>query len=362
MNRKEFLQASALLVPASMMGIGKAEASSVAPAAAAPASYLDSEGFRKNARALKFNADGKFKIVQFTDVHWAPGNAASEVAAERIAEVLDAERPDFVVFTGDIAWGKPAAESYKRTFAPVVERGIPFALTFGNHDDEQDLSRQQIYDLITKEYPKNLTGTVEGLSGVSNFILPIRSADDTRDAFILYHFDSHSYSPLKGTVDGYDWIKPDQIEWYRQCSDALKARNGGTTLPALAFFHIPLPEYNYAAANENSLLIGIRKEAACAPKVNSGLFTAMLEKGDVMGVFVGHDHVNDYLTTWKGILLGYGRYTGGKTVYCDIPWGNGARVIELTEGKRELESWIRLKGGRIESRCHYPTDFGKEPW
>ena len=97
MNRKEFLQASALLVPASMMGIGKAEASSVAPAAAAPASYLDSEGFRKNARALKFNADGKFKIVQFTDVHWAPGNAASEVAAERIAEAgawLDGFDPD----------------------------------------------------------------------------------------------------------------------------------------------------------------------------------------------------------------------------------------------------------------------------
>ena len=26
---------------------------------------------------LKFNADKKFKIVQFTDVHWVPGDSAS---------------------------------------------------------------------------------------------------------------------------------------------------------------------------------------------------------------------------------------------------------------------------------------------
>ena len=359
MNRKEFLQASALLLPASAWGM--THASTQENSANMQENYLASPSYLKSSQRLKFNANGKFKIVQFTDVHWAPGNAASKVAAERIAEVLDAEKPDFVEFTGDIIWGKPGIESLKRTFAPVVERDIPFAMTFGNHDDEQDLSRKDIHEQL-KNFAGNLNGTVEGLSGVSNFILPVRSSDGSKDAFILYHFDSHAYSQMKEQVDGYDWIKADQIAWYRSCSDELKAKNGGKALPALAFFHIPLPEYNYAAQQENALLIGIRKEAACAPKINSGLFTAMLEKGDVMGTFVGHDHVNDYVTTWKGILLGYGRYTGGKTVYCDIPWGNGARVIELTEGKRELDSWVRLKDGRIESRIHYPTDFSKEPW
>lgn len=359
MNRKEFLQASALLFPASALGM--AHVNAPANTSDTPENYLASPSYQKTSQRLQFNANGKFKIVQFTDVHWAPGNAASEVAAERIAEVLDAEQPDFIEFTGDVIWGKPGMESLKRTFAPVVERNIPFAMTFGNHDAEQDLSRKDIHERL-KEFAGNLNGTVEGLNGVSNFILPIRSSDGSKDAFILYHFDSLTYSPMKEQVDGYDWIKADQIAWYRNCAEEFKAKNGGETLPALAFFHIPLPEYNYAVQSENALLIGIRKETACAPKINSGLFTAMLEKGDVMGTFVGHDHVNDYVTTWKGILLGYGRYTGGKTVYCDIPWGNGARVIELTEGKRELDSWIRLKGGRIESRFHYPTDFSKEPW
>lgn len=46
---------------------------------------------------LKFNADKKFKIVQFTDVHWVPGDSASEEAAERMNEVLDVEKPDLVI-------------------------------------------------------------------------------------------------------------------------------------------------------------------------------------------------------------------------------------------------------------------------
>ena len=52
---------------------------------------------------LKFNADKKFKIVQFTDVHWVPGDSASEEAAERMNEVLDVEKPDLVIYTGGLA-------------------------------------------------------------------------------------------------------------------------------------------------------------------------------------------------------------------------------------------------------------------
>ena len=50
-------------------------------------------------KTLKFGDDGKFKIVQFTDVHWRYGDTKSEEAAKRMAEVLDAEKPDLVIFT-----------------------------------------------------------------------------------------------------------------------------------------------------------------------------------------------------------------------------------------------------------------------
>ncbi|KKB54014.1 metallophosphoesterase family protein [Parabacteroides gordonii] len=360
MNRKEFLRTSGLLLPVSFLGISGTKAAGKETATvtgATGASYLDSPLYKAHAGKLKFRADGTFKIVQFTDIHWVPGNPTSEEAAERMNEVLDAEKPDFVIYTGDIVFAKPAAEGFRKAFEPVISRNIPFAATLGNHDDEHDMTRREIYTFIS-EMPGNLTGTVEGITGVTNFILPVNSSDGSKEAFLLYGFDSLAYS-VKEETKGYDWIKPDQIDWYRKSSAALTAKNGGKPLPALAFFHIPVPEYNQAASDENTLLIGVRKEKACAPFVNSGLFTAMLEAGDVMGTFVGHDHVNDYVAKWKGLLLGYGRFTGGKTVYHDVPGGNGARVFELMEGKRSFKSWIRLKDNKVISSIHYPADFVK---
>ena len=303
---------------------------------------------------LKFNSNNKFKIVQFTDVHWKYGNPASEEAGERMAEVLDAEKPDLVVFTGDIIFAKPAREGLDKALEATISRGIPFAVTWGNHDDEQDLKRAELSAYIANK-PGNLTSTVEGITGVTNYTLTIKSANGKGDAAVIYVFDSNSYSPIK-EVKGYDWIKHDQVEWYIRTSKQYTAANNGKPMPALAFFHIPLPEFHEAVQNEGSYLVGTRKEKACAPALNSGLATAMLEAGDVMGVFVGHDHVNDYVVDWRGILFGYGRFTGGATVYHDIPQGNGARVIEITEGERSIKTWIRIKGGKVINEVNYPAD------
>lgn len=312
-------------------------------------------GLQAQTPVLKFTSNKTFKIVQFTDVHWVPGNPRSEEAAERMNEVLDAEQPDLVIYTGDIAFGKPAREALDKALAPVLSRRLPFAMTWGNHDDEHDLTRRQLSDYV-KQLPGNLTATTEGLSGVSNYLLPLKSADGQTDAALLYVLDSHSYASL-AACKGYDWIKPDQVNWYLRQSDAYTAANGGKPLPALAFFHIPFPEYNEAAQTESAFLVGTRKEKACSPEINTGLFAAMLKGGDVMATFVGHDHVNDYVVNWKGILLCYGRYTGGDTVYNDIPGGNGARVIELTEGSRTFRTWIRVKGGKVINEVQYPADF-----
>lgn len=306
---------------------------------------------------LKFGEDKKFKIVQFTDVHWKADSIASEEAGERMSEVLDAEKPDLVIFTGDVIFGKPADKSMRCALEPTIKRGIPFAVTFGNHDDELGMSRKELYDFI-KDMPGNLTSTVEGLSGVTNFILPVKASDGSKDAALLYVFDSHSYSTLKH-LKGYGWIKHDQVQWYLNESKKFTESNGGTPLTALSFFHIPLPEYHEAVNNEGSFLIGTRKEEACNQEINTGMFAAMQEAGDVLGVFVGHDHVNDYAVSWKGIMLCYGRYTGGKTVYHDISGGNGARIIELTEGVRQFRSWIRLKDGQVINEFTYPSEWIK---
>ena len=306
--------------------------------------------------SLKFNKDGKFKIVQFTDVHYIHNNPKSAISVERINEVLDAEKPDLVLFTGDVIYGKPAEEGMRTILNLAAQRKIPFGMTFGNHDNEQGLTRTQLFDII-RTIPYNLTDSVKGVSGASNYILPIKSSNGNKDAAILYCMDSHSYSQIEG-IGGYDYIKFDQIQWYRDNSTKFTKQNGGTPVPSLAFFHIALPEYNQAASDETAIMVGTRKEKACAPQLNSGLFASMKEMGDIEGVFVGHDHDDDYAVYWKGILLAYGRYTGGDTVYKKLT--KGARVIEMTEGAKGFKTWIRLKDNEIINKVNYPSDFIKK--
>lgn len=306
---------------------------------------------------LRFNKDGKFKIVQFTDVHFKYKNPASDIALERINQVLDEEQPDFVIFTGDVVYSAPADKGMLQVLEQVSKRKLPFVVTFGNHDNEQGMTREQLYDII-RQVPGNLMPD-RGSVLSPDYVLTVKSSSDAKkDAAVLYCMDSHSYSPLKD-VKGYAWLTFDQVNWYRQQSAAYTARNGGKPLPALAFFHIPVPEYNEAASDENAILRGTRMEEACAPKLNTGMFTAMKESGDVMGIFVGHDHDNDYAVMWKGILLAYGRFTGGNTEYNHLP--NGARIIVLDEGARTFTSWIRQKDGIVD-KVTYPASFVKDDW
>lgn len=302
---------------------------------------------------LKFNENKTFKIVQLTDIHWVAGDEKSEIAAENINLILDEEKPDLVVYTGDLIYGSPVQEGFAKALEPVVKRGLPFAVTLGNHDAELEWNPQQIYDYITS-FPGNLTSTTEGISGKTNFVLTLKSSDGgDKDAAVLYFIDSHAYNK----VDGYEWVKRDQVEWYSRTSREFTAANGGNPLPALAFMHIPTPEFNIAASTEGTFMVGTRKEAACSPKINTGLFAEMFQCKDVMGLFVGHDHINDYICNWQGIALAYGRYSGADTVYNNIAGGNGARIILLTEGERSFKTWIRLRdGNKVINEVTFPQD------
>ena len=63
------------------------------------------------------------------------------------------------------------------------------------------------------------------------------SKDKNKDAALLYLHWFSSYTQIK-SVPGYDWIKFNQITWYREHSKSLQKT---TEIPLPAFFHIALP-------------------------------------------------------------------------------------------------------------------------
>ncbi len=305
-----------------------------------------------HAQKLTFNKESTFKIVQFTDIHYKQGNPQSDTALLLINRVLDSEKPDMVVFTGDIVTGKPAKESWDALTKLVIDRKIPFAVTLGNHDHEQDVTREEIARFVTA-YPFNLnTPSVPGVPGVMNDMIPIHgNQNQLKAAALIYCFDSGAYSTIEG-LKGYGWITSGQINWYKSQSLQQTVQNNFNPLPALAYFHIPLPEYRLAFNDEKNSRLGVRLEDECAPELNSGMFLAMREMRDVMGTFVGHDHVNDYIVNYHDIALAYGCFSGWKTTY--TPQVNGARVVVLSEGKRQFDTWLRLLDGTIRYKATFP--------
>ena len=292
---------------------------------------------------LRFRTDGTFTVVQFADMHFKNGEPPDEQTAALMAAILEAEQPDLAVLTGDVIDGKhsqdPAAACRLAT-APLVERGIPRAAVFGNHDDEGSLSRAQLME-VQRAIPNCLSqpGPAD-VSGVGNYVLTIHAGSDP--AATLYFLDSNSYAETE--IAGYGWLRRDQIAWYLHTAHALREANGGQTLPALAFFHIPLPEYNEVW--DLHVCYGHKYEPVCCPLINTGFYAALHEAGDVMGTFVGHDHVNDFVGDLYGIRLCFGRGTGFNT-YGRQGFKRGARLIQLQEGVRDFRTWLRLEGGEV---------------
>lgn len=293
---------------------------------------------------LRFSKEGTFKIVQFTDVHFDLGTEYRRAQAEKTLAQLDymlsTEKPDLVVFTGDVVTGRPAAEGWRRILNAVKVHKVPFCVVLGNHDAEQDIPRAEIGRIVAA-YSGSLN-RLKANGELDDVALEVKGANGTKA--VIYCLDSHDYSTLQG-LDGYGWFTQDQIAWYRSLSAGFKKANGGTPLPSLAFFHIALPEYTAAWRNPDNTRIGRAAEDECPGVLNPGMFAAMRECGDVVGVFVGHDHDIDYLVAEKGIALGYGRFSGDDTTYNNLR--PGVRVLVLTEGKRGFETWIHERDGRI---------------
>lgn len=290
-----------------------------------------------------FTSDRELKIVQLTDVHIGGGWMSLKkdaMALNTVAAMLTAEKPDFVIVTGDIAYPVPfQAGTFNNKvsaeiFAKLMDTlGVYWTLGFGNHDTEaySFYSREDISELYSSGNYKYLIYQEgpEEISGCGNQVINVKNSDGiiTQSLYIL---DSHSYTggDILGVMWKYDNLHQDQIDWYADTVkrydeiNAAAAKKAGAEpqkINSLMFFHIPLTEYKDAwyeyiengfKDTENVKYVfgeaGEPKKVVYCGIGDDGMFEKITELGSTKAVFCGHDHKNNFSVMYKGIQLTYG--------------------------------------------------------
>lgn len=296
---------------------------------------------------LRFDETGIFKIAQFTDLHWDDTSPNCDETRAVIQAVLETEQPDIAIVTGDVVTAPPAMDGWKSIAQIFADAKVPWALTLGNHDDEAGMSRADVFEAL-KGSAYFIGDVGPAIHGSGNYALPVYGRNDDSVRALLYCVDTHN-RPSAHKYGHYDWVHFDQLAWYRERSAYYRDRNGGRPLPALAFFHIPIREFEEVHKKDDKF--GTAREGIASSNINSGLFASFVEMGDVMGAFVGHDHNNDYIGMHYDIALAFGRTTG-IDAYGDLE--RGGRIIVLHEGERRFDTWIRTPRG-AEPAYYYPS-------
>lgn len=338
---------------------------------------------------LQFHNSGKFRVLQVSDVQ--VGARASQDTVALIAASLDTVRPDVVIFTGNqIAGYDPAfAETFTKRLwstregsdealartrrkvhdviaqflAPLIERGVPFAVTFGNHDFQCGLTNAQLNDIYRTFpgclNPSSSAGATEpsddfgrdaqvksgALSDQTiipfapgTFAMPVRGPEGAADVLALALLDSGSYA------QGGGFAPPDH-----EALAFLQTAPRRTGAKTMLFQHMPLPQYydllkpvapttayamqgyrahadRYYVLDEGKTQVGgYMGEGISCPDASDEF--AMLHDG-LVGVSAGHDHRNGFVGTVDGTML-IATPTCGFDTYGPAPDHRATRLIEF---------------------------------
>ena len=206
----------------------------------------------------------------------------------------------------------------------------------------------------------------EDLPGEGNYFLPILNEKD-EPVFGVWGMDSQQDfktqtvpldypgdlywdvlmpSPIVSYSD-YDFIRFEQVMWYWNTSVELE-RLCGRKIPSLMMFHIPLIEFHAMLRNAGrTRLRGEYNERVSASEINSGIFAAAFQRGDVKAMFAGHDHINTFDGVYAGIHMGF-----------DGSIGYDAYGTRENDPGHDRE---RLRGGRLfDIRLSDPWDIRTE--
>ena len=282
---------------------------------------------------LQFHQSGKFRVLQFADIQDGP--KVSKDTISLIEASLDATRPDLVIFNGNQIAGydsayaltsrkrrwdaRPASASseasgeryaaalehtrelvratIEQLVHPLADRGVPWAVTFGNHDFQCGLDNAEI-ESICREFPGciNPERAADGTTGIAvkhgvkhdvgdmeqdfglpeqpviacapgTFALSVTDVDRTYDVLGLVLLDSGDYA----RSGGYGSPSAAALQFLAEVPKAMRAqsqeigRSQEPAVPCMVFQHFPVQQYYQllkpAAANAARAIEGYRNFA-----------------------------------------------------------------------------------------------------
>lgn len=368
---------------------------------------------------LQFHNSGKFRVLQVADIQDGPKIAKDTMSL--IEASLDASRPDLVIFSGNqiAGYDQAFAGSFRKRrwsddpvsdtalaktrelvrkaigqcVGPLVKRGIPWAVTYGNHDFQCGLDDAEL-DAMYREFPgcvnpprqwetSDARGVVPGESGVitgvgplpdqvvfacepGTFALPVMDAERTRNVLGLVLVNSGDYAH----GGGFGTPSADALRFLRELPERIGAES-------MVFQHMPLPEYydvlrpvaattafamqgyrdhsnTYYVLDETKTQVGgyLGEGISCPDR--SEEFEAL--RGECIGVAAGHDHRNGFVGEHDGLLL-IATPTCGFNTYGPAPAKRATRLIEFDirhpyEPRTQLLEFGELVGKPSSKRAY----------
>lgn len=264
------------------------------------------------------------RILLVADVHSRPfaKQSATDKTLRGIQNAIQKANADLIVFLGDIVHGpdfQKSIEPYEKYLRRVLDLtgNTPFATVFGNHDDECNVTKDEILDMISA-YPNSLTNG-------RNYVV------DMMDEKLLF-IDSGSY--YNGDESYYDIVDDDTVAW---------AKNEIVGQKAILFQHIIVPDIMtlcdekpyyvpfWAYGDKHSVRlkkdvehIGKMRERPCPPSIPTTELTELSPY--LKGACFGHDHLNDFELEHMGVKIIQCRGAG----YCcyDNHFPSGVKILD----------------------------------
>ena len=254
---------------------------------------------------MDFGSDDTFNLMLLSDMHFSVIMDVKQQKDHLNKMIDDAkakdESIDLIVLDGDnfVDANKEVVDLFVETFDLL---NIPYAVTFGNHDQQGDYDHYYFQDLLNEsDNAMFIDYEDDDLYGYANYYINLNDGDET--VYRIYIVDSNSYYPDSGITYSYDVIHDEQIDHINKIAefedgDVAKEDH----VPGLTFFHIPVYEYEDAIADYR-LCDPNDMESCSSPGQHdnnegigygykkTNMYDTLLGVNN-KAIFVGHDHIN----------------------------------------------------------------------